>query len=396
MRRGNKLQKKVTEGATTKTTDYLGGMIFENNVLQHVATEEGRIRPNGTGFVYDYFLKDHLGNIPAMVQEDKTLLEETHYYPFGLIQRGITLQAAGALANKDKTFQGQKFDDDLGLNYYSFKYRNHDPQIGRFIQIDPLSDKYSNNSNYAFAENKVTLGIDLEGLELLPFNTAWFRIFAQSSTNPHYNQKEWKEYVSVVAANVPKVFKDPSGSLLFTANSVDVGIHGKILKGNESGKFFMQGNRLPKVPGWAWGTGDPEPTGNVGGWKMGYNLGDNKAFADRASAIAGAPQEIYNFYDTYQNRVPIWNAYSELGQNQNSFDNAVRLAGNIGLNVVEQSPNPSLRDGVINFLNDGSLPSLNLKDMKGSLQNGISIMRAGIGIMNANGIQVQSNVTQQY
>ncbi|ANH80061.1 hypothetical protein A8C56_02845 [Niabella ginsenosidivorans] len=82
---GNKLQKKVTEGSATKTTDYLGEMIFENNVLQHVAMEEGRICPNGTAFVYDYFLKDHLGNVRAMVQEDKTLLEETHYYPFGLI-----------------------------------------------------------------------------------------------------------------------------------------------------------------------------------------------------------------------------------------------------------------------------------------------------------------------
>jgi RHS repeat-associated protein len=78
---------------------------------------------------------------------------------------GISSQAAGKLVNKDKTFQGQKFDDDLGIDYYSFKWRNHDPQIGRFIEIDPLADEYEYNSTYAFSENKVTGHVELEGLE---------------------------------------------------------------------------------------------------------------------------------------------------------------------------------------------------------------------------------------
>lgn len=81
---------------------------------------------------------------------------------------GISSKAVGDLPNKYKTFQGQKFDDDLGVNYYSFKYRNHDPQIGRFIQIDPLADDYVYNSTYAFSENKVTGNVELEGLESIP------------------------------------------------------------------------------------------------------------------------------------------------------------------------------------------------------------------------------------
>ena len=56
-------------------------------------------------------------------------------------------------------------DDDLGLNWYGFKWRNHDHQIGRFVQIDPLSEKYVHNSTYAFSENKVTSHVELEGLE---------------------------------------------------------------------------------------------------------------------------------------------------------------------------------------------------------------------------------------
>ncbi len=78
---------------------------------------------------------------------------------------GISSHASGKMQNRDKTFQGQKFDDDLGINYDEFKWRNHDPQIGRFIEIDPLSDKYVYNSTYAFSENKITVHVELEGLE---------------------------------------------------------------------------------------------------------------------------------------------------------------------------------------------------------------------------------------
>ncbi len=95
------------------------------------------------------------------------LVEEAHYYPFGLTMKGISSRAVsfGNPENKSEKFQSQPLDDDLGVNYYGFKWRNHDPQIGRFIQIDPLSDKYVHNSTYAFSENKVVAHVELEGLE---------------------------------------------------------------------------------------------------------------------------------------------------------------------------------------------------------------------------------------
>ncbi|MBS0645971.1 MAG: hypothetical protein JSR97_05220 [Verrucomicrobia bacterium] len=79
---------------------------------------------------------------------------------------GISSKALnGAPVNKEKTFQAQRFYDDLGLNWIQFKWRNQDPQIGRFIEIDPLAEDYVYNSTYAFSENKVTNHIELEGLE---------------------------------------------------------------------------------------------------------------------------------------------------------------------------------------------------------------------------------------
>jgi|GEM_PF-981452 len=60
---GIKLTKSVNDNGSIKTTDYVGGFIYENNVLQQLAHAEGRVRKKDSGsFVYDYYLKDHLGN----------------------------------------------------------------------------------------------------------------------------------------------------------------------------------------------------------------------------------------------------------------------------------------------------------------------------------------------
>jgi RHS repeat-associated protein len=65
-------------------------------------------------------------------------------------------------------FQGQEMDNEVKGegNSLNFKYRMHDPRVGRFFARDPLDWKYPWNSPYAFSENKVTQFIELEGLEV--------------------------------------------------------------------------------------------------------------------------------------------------------------------------------------------------------------------------------------
>jgi hypothetical protein len=50
-------------------------------------------------------------------------------------------------------------------NSINYKFRMHDPRIGRFFAVDPLSAKYPYNSPYAFSENQVINAVELEGLE---------------------------------------------------------------------------------------------------------------------------------------------------------------------------------------------------------------------------------------
>jgi len=64
-------------------------------------------------------------------------------------------------------FQGQELDNEIKGegNSINYKYRMHDPRIGRFFAVDPLTSKYPHYTPYSFSGNKVIHAIELEGLE---------------------------------------------------------------------------------------------------------------------------------------------------------------------------------------------------------------------------------------
>ncbi|MFW0739157.1 DUF6443 domain-containing protein, partial [Flavobacterium sp. T12S277] len=137
---GQKLQKIVNEtGKTTVTTDYLGGYQYDNSVLKFFPTAEGYVEPSGNSYQYIYQYKDHLGNVRLSYDKTLAIKEENNYYPFGLKHNGYNPVKIG-VENKYK-YQGQERQDELGLNWDSFKWRNYDMAIGRFMSIDPLAEK---------------------------------------------------------------------------------------------------------------------------------------------------------------------------------------------------------------------------------------------------------------
>ena len=83
-----------------------------------------------------------------VVQKRGAILEETHYYPFGLTMAGISSKAAGGIANK-KLYNGIEFNNDLDINSYDAFFRNLDPQVGRWWQIDPKTEIMEMWSTYA-------------------------------------------------------------------------------------------------------------------------------------------------------------------------------------------------------------------------------------------------------
>jgi RHS repeat-associated protein len=167
---------------------------------------------NNTGvFAYVYQYKDHLGNIRLSYNDSNNdgsiatseIIAETNFYPFGLVQQGYnnTVNGGGNAIAQRKLFNSKEFQDELGLNVYFFKFRTSDPALGRFWQIDPLAGTYPHNSPFAFAENNVTSGTDLEGLELSfhlngSLATAQYGPRVTGGVNGNYTLQELKSHMA--------------------------------------------------------------------------------------------------------------------------------------------------------------------------------------------------------
>ncbi len=111
-------------------------------------------------------LSDATKNLKVVyAKKSETKKKCINYYPFGMEMPGRTYSSNSYRYG----FQGQEKDDEVkgSGNSLVFEYRIHDPRLGRFLSVDPLSSSYPWNSTYAFAENRVIDGIDLEGLEYL-------------------------------------------------------------------------------------------------------------------------------------------------------------------------------------------------------------------------------------
>ncbi len=95
------------------------------------------------------------------------LIEENTYYPFGLIMSALSSRAAGKLENKRSKFNGYEYNTDFDINLYETFYRSHDPQIGRFWQLDPKPNDME--SLYAAMGNNPILMVDPLG-DTIRFN----------------------------------------------------------------------------------------------------------------------------------------------------------------------------------------------------------------------------------
>ncbi len=64
-------------------------------------------------------------------------------------------------------FQGQEMDDEVKGegNSLNYKFRMHDPRVGRFFATDPLEKKYPMLTPYQFSGNRPIDSKEIEGLE---------------------------------------------------------------------------------------------------------------------------------------------------------------------------------------------------------------------------------------
>lgn len=97
------------------------------------------------------------------------IFEENHYYAHGLkiaaISSGkMAVATEGEVINRF-LYNDKELMDDGALDWYDYGQRNYDPQIGRFQQIDPLTDVFPAWSPFQYAGNEPVGNVDLDGME---------------------------------------------------------------------------------------------------------------------------------------------------------------------------------------------------------------------------------------
>lgn len=178
---GNLLFRWMTGDVPTPANNYLqsyvNGIEYRWNVIESVAHQEGRIfntvNSNTANWRYEYNITDHLGNTRLTFAdktpdgiikvEDGEVLEEAHYYPFGLAMEGPWMNDAVALDTRYK-FNGIERVQDFGLNVDMAMFRSYDPAIGRWWQADPLAALAPAQTPYRFGFNSPMNFSDPSGL----------------------------------------------------------------------------------------------------------------------------------------------------------------------------------------------------------------------------------------
>lgn len=126
-----------------------------------------------------YELTDQRGNVMAVVSDKRIqhddngdnmvdyytadVVKATDYSPFGKPLPGRTIEM------RDYKYGYNGKENDVETGYQNYGFRMYDPNLARFISLDPLTKIYPELTPYQFASNRPISGIDLDGREVENF-----------------------------------------------------------------------------------------------------------------------------------------------------------------------------------------------------------------------------------
>lgn len=115
-----------------------------------------------TDGMYYHTIKDHLGNVCAVVKtETGELVQSAVYYA-----SGVLTPLSESRGEQPYLYNGKELIEDSSMEYnvYDYGFRGYYAPIGRFTSMDPLAESTPWQSPYSYANNNFINNIDYMGL----------------------------------------------------------------------------------------------------------------------------------------------------------------------------------------------------------------------------------------
>ncbi len=156
---GWNLIEEITDDGTTQTSRYFVWGLDLSQSLQGAGGIGGLLATVDGSDTY-YFAYDGNGNVGQVVNAtDGTIAASYQYDPFGNL-----IKSDGAYADDNPfRFSTKYHDDETGLVYYGYRY--YSPELGRWINRDPIEESGGINL-YRFAGNNALNSYDPNGLSI--------------------------------------------------------------------------------------------------------------------------------------------------------------------------------------------------------------------------------------
>ncbi|ASZ10855.1 hypothetical protein KTO58_21180 [Chitinophaga pendula] len=334
-------------------------------------------------------------------------------YPFGMLQPGRTYVLGGGGGYR-YGFNGKENDNEVkGVgNQQDYGMRVYDPRVGKFLSVDPITKQYPELTPYQFASNSPIMGIDLDGLELLPVNSSMYRM-AFVGSKSKLGISDELHIVQTVVDNIPVALNDGAGDLKYTKGG-PVGSDGKDYKGAiiySPGRYYNSG---PDFNGKYGDEGREDPGearkndfGRLGvrpikssNYRTRNNIATGGGIIDQISKLKGLVDNQLN--------VPEWNASALEQAQRRTFYQATNLINSYIKDGMFVRLDQTFRTGqgkadLINFINDGTIPltgnwaqGLGSSQVRSMSEYSLTVMHVGIQILKDQGIPLKESVSKSF
>ena len=135
---------------------YLNGSLKQNNIWG--LGNEGYITSSD---VPNFYMKDHLGSIRAVTDENNSVISAQDYDAWGYLLQSREYESNESVYK----FSGKERDKES--SYYYFGARYYDSKVGKWGSMEPFFNKYIDLSPYVYVNNNPMIFSDKDGKDII-------------------------------------------------------------------------------------------------------------------------------------------------------------------------------------------------------------------------------------